>query len=210
MILDISWPLTSGMTGYKNKKTFESTPIKLWDQDHVREAQFTCTTHTGTHVDMPAHFLQDGYTAEQAPLDRLIGTCRVIDMTHVTECISAEDLYQYDIKEGQRILFKTSNSNRSYDQEFDYNFVYVAHTAASYLVEKKVVCVGIDYLGIERNQPGHPTHKTLLDAGIIIIEGLRLHNVLSGTYTLLCLPLLLQGLDGAPARAVLMPYQRVV
>ena len=82
--------------------------------------------------------------------------------------------------------------------------MYIENTGAQYLVEKKVKAVGIDYLGIERNQPGHPTHSELMSNGIVVIEGLRLAHVEPGRYMIVCLPLNVIGLDGAPARAVLL------
>jgi arylformamidase len=125
-------------------------------------------------------------------------------MTHVAECITAQDLEQYAIKKDERILFKTRNSERAATDLFDARFVYVAQDAAHMLATIGIACVGIDYLGIERNQPAHETHTALLLSTIAIIEGLRLKEVVAGNYQLCCLPLNIPGVDGAPARAVLL------
>ena len=82
--------------------------------------------------------------------------------------------------------------------------MYLEASGAAYLAEKKVKAVGIDYLGIEHSQPGHPTHENLLNADIVVIEGLRLHHVQPGSYFFVCLPLNMIGTEAAPARAILM------
>ncbi len=114
---------------------------------------------------------------------------------------------QNDIKEDEIILFRTKNSDLAPTAAFDYEFVYLREDAARYLVNKRVRAVGIDYLGIERNQPAHETHTALLSADIPIIEGLRLAEVAEGHYQLVCLPLAIVGLEASPARAILIVNQ---
>ena len=203
-IIDISWPITPRMTAYKNRQVVLFTPTKFFEIDQVRESLLTLGSHTGTHVDAPAHFMADGSTVDQTPLNSLVGPCRVLDLGSVAEVITVANLEPFDVQSGERLLLKTRNSNRAPDQEFDQNFVYFGAEAAAWLAEKQVLAVGIDYLGIERNQPGHETHLALLRNNIAIIEGLRFAQVTPGAYTLVCLPLLAVGLDGAPARAILM------
>lgn len=203
-IIDISWPVSPRMTAYKNRHVVLVTPTKFFEIDQVRESLLTVGTHTGTHVDAPAHFMADGATVDQAPLNSLVGPCRVLDLGSVAEIITVANLEPFDVQPGERLLLKTKNSNRAIDQDFDQNFVYLGAEAATWLAEKQVLAVGIDYLGIERSQPGHETHLALLRHNIVIIEGLRLAQVAPGAYTLVCLPLLTIGLDGAPARAILM------
>lgn len=203
-IYDISWPLDSRTTGYKNKKVLTIEHRKTFEQDQFRETSIMLDTHGGTHIDAPSHFIQDGNSIEKINLNNLIGPCKVIDLMHIADAIKAEDLQQVDIVAGDRIILKTKNSLLAYDAPFEPNFIYFDHSAACYLADKKIIAVGIDYLGIERNQPAHETHITLMNADIIIIEGLRLAQINPGSYMLYCLPLALQELEGAPARAVLI------
>jgi arylformamidase len=206
MIIDISWPLQEGMTTYKNRDDFGIAHTKTWQEDGYRESRITCGVHAGTHVDAPSHFLESGTNSDELQLHTLMGPCTVLDVTHVNDAISKEDLITLPLS-NSRVLFKTKNSLRSATDTFNDQFIYINESAARYLKEQGVICVGIDYLGIERNQPGHPTHKTLLGAGITVVEGLRLTHVSAGQYTLICLPLALVGLDAAPARAVLVSGQ---
>jgi arylformamidase len=203
-IIDISWPIGGNMTTYKNKKTLNFRPLVTWQEHKARETSYTLTTHTGTHVDAPAHFIEDGSTVESLSLSALCGPALVVDVTHCDDRIALKDILELPLKPGMRVLFKTRNSLKNSDDEFDPLFVYLADDAAYYLAQLPVAAVGIDYLGVERNQPNHETHHTLLSRKIVLIEGLRLAHVEPGVYTLFCLPLLMPGLDGAPARAILI------
>lgn len=202
-IIDISWPITPTMTSYKDNKNISFEHTKLFESNAVRESKLHIGSHTGTHIDAPAHFMQDGQTIEKIPLSASVGPCHVIDLTEVTEYITPDDFDGIDIQQGDIIICKTQNSQLLPTQPFDHHFVYLAQSAADFLVEKKIKAIGIDYLGIERNQPKHETHISLMRNGIVIIEGLRLQHVQPGRYFLWCLPLAVQGLEAAPARAVL-------
>ncbi|HEX2978478.1 MAG TPA: cyclase family protein [Candidatus Babeliales bacterium] len=203
-IIDISWPIAPGMTEYKNRASVHLKKIKNVLDNGAAESEICLHSHTGTHIDAPSHFLSDGKTIENVSLDSLIGTCRVIDLTHVDDAITRQDIEAHIVNAGERILLKTKNSARSISEPFDPSFIYLRADAARFLVDKKIKTIGIDYLGIERNQPKHDTHELLMKADITIIEGLRLQGVSAGNYELYCLPLLIPGIDAAPARAILM------
>jgi arylformamidase len=110
-------------------------------------------------------------------------------------------LEKFDIRSGDFVLLKTRNSDHD---GFDFEFVYLAEDGARYLAERNVAGVGIDALGIERSQPGHPTHKTLFGAGVVIIEGLRLKEVREGSYFMVAAPIKLMETEAAPARVLLL------
>lgn len=204
LLIDISWPLNLGMTHYKDREDLNYVPLKSYDKDAVNETRIEINAHTGTHVDAPWHFSdQVGGRIESVPLTQLIGTCAVFDMTHVVDAITARDLENLPLEENLIVLFKTQNSFKAIDAPFDPHFIYIDASAARVLADYKIKAIGFDYLGIERNQPDHTTHKTLLSAGVAVIEGLRLAHVEPNAYTLLCFPLAVQGIDAAPARALL-------
>ena len=202
-LIDISWPAKNGMTEYKDRNSFLIKEIKDFKNDGVRESVISFHSHTGTHIDAPSHFLDSGTTIETTPLNAIIGNCRVIDFTEVQEKITAAELEKHGLKEGERILLKTRNSLHYPSDPFDLNFIYLSIDAAQLCAQKKIASIGIDYLGIERSHPQHEVHTILLSAGIVIIEGLRLAHIDSGTYQLICLPLLIPGCDAAPVRALL-------
>lgn len=203
-IYDISWPISTAMTAYKDKKVVAFEQLKTFDGDNVRESVITLGSHTGTHVDAPSHFVSDGVTIEKVALATLVGNCKVVDLTAVADRIESAHLEDKNLQSGDIVLFKTKNSALKGDAAFNPKFIYLSASAAQYLVQRKIRTVGIDYLGIERGQPAHETHVQLFEAGITIIEGLRLQEVSAGNYFLCCLPLAIQGLEAAPARAVLI------
>lgn len=203
-VFDVSWPISPATTGYKDKHAVKFAMVRTFEKDNVRDSIVEVSSHTGTHVDAPSHFLKDGKTIDEIHLDRLMGKCKVLSLTLVDEEITPDDLMKYEIEEGDIILLKTNNSAQSPIDKFNYNYVYLGQAGARYLGEKKIKAVGIDYLSIERSHPDHPTHMTLFHHDILIIEGLRLGHIEAGEYFFVCLPLYSIGLEAAPARAILI------
>ncbi len=155
-------------------------------------------------MDAPLHFIRQGIGIDKMPLDTTVGRARVIEIQD-TESIKPEELYQYRIRSGERILFKTRNSLRVWQTDtFIEDFVFISDEAARFLVERSVRVVGVDYLSVGSfKHGGSYVHKTLLGGGVWIIEGLNLSRLKQGKYDLICLPLKLDQGDGAPARAIL-------
>lgn len=203
-IIDISWPISTATTGYKDKNIVNIHDVKHFVADGARETTITLSSHTGTHVDAPSHFLRDGKTIDEIALERLHGHAKVLDLITVSGAITSDHLKVFAIEAGDIILLRTANSLREPTEKFDPHFIYLSAEGAAYLAQRKVRAVGIDYLGIERNQPDHATHTTLMQADVVVIEGLRLGHVQEGVYNFICLPLKMIGTEGAPARAVLM------
>ncbi len=203
-IIDISWPITPDMTTYKNTQEVMVQATHIFERDHIRKSSLIMGTHTGTHIDAPSHVLQQGKTVDQISMHRLIGTAAVLNLTDVEEVITRIDLEQFVLPKGIIILLKTHNSYVPETGPFKHKFTYVDADAAAYCVEQEVRALGIDYLGLERNQPQHPAHTILAKHSIPVIEGLRLAHVDEGFYFCICLPLALIGLDAAPARAILI------
>ncbi|WP_273849997.1 cyclase family protein [Guptibacillus spartinae] len=196
---DVSAPIFNGMAVYKNKE--EKQPeINTTTNGHVTESRLSLDVHTGTHVDAPLHMMNDGATFESINQEDLVGQAKVIDVTNVKGAISDKDIEAEDIQEGDFILFKSQNS---FEEEFNFDFVFVGEDAARYLAERNIRGVGVDGLGIERSQPEHPTHRSLFEKDVIIMEGLRLKDVAAGEYFMVAAPLKLQGTDASPARVLL-------
>ena len=198
--LDVSVPIYSGMVHFPNNPSIEIDTITHVERgDICTLSALTMGSHTGTHIDAPIHFLPGGTGTEEVPLENLIGPARVIEIKD-PDAVKAEELRLHNLGVRERLLFKTSNSQRCWKtSEFVPDFVSIAEDAASYLASLNTLAVGIDYLSA-----GSPeTHRTLLSAGIAIVEGLNLAGISQGRYELLCLPLKILGGDGAPARALL-------
>lgn len=196
---DVTGTIYEGMAVYKNKPEKQPKFTHVTN-GYVTETQLELGVHTGTHIDAPRHMVIDGDTFETIPLEDLVGQSKLFDLTDVEDGISKADLEKFEIEKGDFVLLKTKNS---FEEEFNFDFIYLAKDGAEYLAELGVRGVGIDTLGIERSQEGHPTHKTLFANKVIIIEGLRLKEVEQGEYFMVAAPLKIEGTDGSPARVLL-------
>lgn len=173
--------------------------------DAVNDSTLVCGVHTGTHVDAPLHFLADGADVTHLSLDVLIGPAIVAALPAV-EAITAHDLEALDLPvDTQRLLLRTRNSEgwQRGDRIFRTNFVALTTDAAHWIVARGIRLIGVDYLSVQRFRDNPQTHIALLEAEIVIVEGLNLAQIEPGNYELICLPLKLAGAEGSPARAVL-------
>lgn len=202
-IYDISMPIAYDMPVYKGKP--EKRPIITNEANfttgNVYESRIEMNLHTGTHLDSPLHMVPEGSTIDTLDLSRVITKCKVISLTNAKEKITKDDLITQDIQKDDFILLKTQNS---YMDILEGDFIYLDNSGAEYLSLLKVKGIGIDSLGIERNQPGHETHKLLMEAGIVILEGLRLGHIEDGEYNLFAAPIYVLGTEAAPVRAILI------
>jgi arylformamidase len=179
---------------------------KIEEGSNANVSKIAMSVHSGTHVDAPYHFLREGNSVERMPLRTLTGRAYVLDLPEVDQ-ITADIIEHSDLPpRTRRLLFKTRNSNywARQEQEFQEDFVGICEDAAEYLVKRGVKLVGVDYLSVAPFHNSRPTHEILLKAGVVVVEGLDLSAVSQGRYTLYCLPLKLEGSDGAPARAILV------
>lgn len=208
MIYDISLPIRSGGLVYPGNPEIQITPqqaISAGAGANVSRIDFG--SHTGTHVDAPKHFFDDGAGVDTLSLDLLMGPARLLAFGEAVSCVGMAELEPHELDGVTRLLLRTRNSAwlASGSTEFHPDYTYLTGDGAEYLVALGVQLVGIDYLSVEQFHSGHHrAHRTLLERGVIIVEGLLLADVPAGDYELCCLPLRLEGLDGAPARAVLV------
>ena len=207
-IFDISLTLSPALPVWPGDAPFELEQVESIDDGaDANVSRLSTSVHLGTHVDAPHHFLNDGRTIENLPLDVLTGPCYVTQLPDGIEAITAEALEGMSLpSKSVRILFGTSNSRlwARGETEFREDFVAISEDGAKWLVERGVQLVGVDYLSVAPYTDSVPTHKILLQAGVVAVEGLDLSAVPRGFYELYCLPLKLQGSDGAPARAILI------
>jgi arylformamidase len=203
-LIDVSVPLDAQLPTYPHNTPFSLEPIKrIARGDSSNVSTLHMSAHTGTHVDAPRHFFDQGAGTESLALELLLGRARVIEIDSRAG-IAAEDLAPLDLSDDIRVLIKTHNSRLWGSPEFHQDYVGVTESGAKYLVEHGIKLVGVDYLSVEKfHNPGAPAHHVLLGAGTIVIEGLNLHDVEPGVYEMFCLPLRVVGSDGAPARVVL-------
>lgn len=209
-VMDISVSLQKGMPIWPESHGFRLVrTMSIADGDDANVSLLTCDVHAGTHVDAPYYFLEDGATVEQISLDALIGKAYVVSLDHVA-AISAGDLDNLALPAGaKRLLLHTRNSQlwTQPGNDFHKSFVALDPDAAQWIVNRGIQLIGIDYLSIQSYGVGPEVHQILLEAGVVILEGLDLRGVEAGEYELICLPLKIAVAEGAPARVVLRQTQ---
>ncbi|MGD0918916.1 MAG: cyclase family protein [Thermodesulfobacteriota bacterium] len=176
----------------------------------IELSKLVMTPHAGTHIDAPSHFIPNGRSIDEYPVQEFILPAHVVNIAD-QEVIRPSELENVSIKRGDAILFKTDNSmsGRCKSGVPSDNYVYLSLEAADFCIKKKVGLAGFDYIRPER--PGEsievaPIHSKLLGNNILILEGINLGEVPPGRYTLFCLPLKIKGGEASPVRAILKPY----
>ena len=205
-IYDISVLLGEESIDYPGDTPFSRELIKTIKDSGICDlSKLIMSAHSGTHIDTPAHFFSDAGTLDSYSVQDFILPAQVVNIED-KQAIQSSELKNLDIEPGDALLFKTDNSvtGRCKNGIFSENFVYLSPEAAEFCVEKKVKLIGIDYITIEKySDKAVPTHRKILGNGILILEGLNLHEVPPGSYTLMCLPLRIKGGEASPVRAVL-------
>jgi arylformamidase len=165
------------------------------------------SSHCGSHIDVARHFDDHGVSVDHLPLALLMGTALVADLRGIVK-IDAKVLSRLPLTGVERLLLRTDNS-RLWEQEGFYeSYAYLTKDGAECLLQTKVRLLGIDYLSIERFDGDGEVHRLLLGSGAVILEGLNLEGIEAGKYELICLPLKIEGGDGAPVRAILLDHRK--
>lgn len=205
---DVSYPITETMVGWLGQPRVALERLSsIAEGQNANVSALRLSLHTGTHMDAPLHFLEDGPDITAAPYSVMFGPVRVAQIAG--RAVDREGVLAYEARSaplegGERIFFRTTNSERSWlDAPFDETYVAVAPEAAAYLAAKKLATVGVDYLSVAPFTNTTDTHRLLLGAGVWIIEGLDLRAVAEGHYEMVALPLKIAGGDASPVRVLL-------
>ncbi len=200
-IIDISMELNERTVVWKEDLPPQLEPVARIPDAPVNFTWLNFGSHAGTHVDAPYYLFSDKWTSDQIPLERLIGRCQVLDLTHIDDMIDVKHFERCSITQA-KVLLKTQNS---YDPMEEYNPHHVAMTpaAAHYLIGQGVTTIGYDYQSFERDG-ANEIHRILLEKSITVIDNLRLKQAEAKEYQLVCLPIKVTGIDAAPVRAILI------
>ena len=203
-LYDATLAIHEKMAVFPGDPPFKKEPVfQIQTGDDFNLTRITMGTHLGTHVDPPAHFIENGATVDQLSLETLVGPGVVADLRGCSQ-IDRRALEKASIADYKRVLMKTDNGPLLLESSFHKDYVQLTEDGARYLVERKVCLVGIDYLSIELHEnPGSPVHHLLLEAGVLVAEGVHLLEIPPGEYEIFCLPLKIKSADGAPARILL-------
>lgn len=207
--IDVSAIITDGMVHWPGDIEVQVNKLETIgaDGNEANVTALSMSVHVGTHMDAPLHFIENGDDISKIPLDALTGKAKVFSISN-PDCITYQDIKELPMEAGDKILFRTRNSETDWERKpFMTDYVYLEQDAAEYLAEKSIMTVGIDYLSVGGGETGSEVHRILLGQPVYIIEGLKLRNIADGEYEMICLPLNIKGSDGAPARVLLRPWQ---
>jgi arylformamidase len=207
-IIDITLPFDESIPVWPGSEgPLLRNAMSISEGDPANVTLLCCDVHTGTHIDVPRHFMKSGKTNEDFPLGTFIGPAYLAHLPAL-DIITASNLENTHIPlDATRLLIRTDNSARLKSSTFDYAYTYLACDAAKWIAARGFKLLGFDYLSIEQYGAAPLAHLALLQADVVILEGIDLYNIDHGWYELICLPLRLVGREGAPARAVLRPHR---
>jgi arylformamidase len=202
-IHDVTLPIVPGLPSFPGDPPAAVETLQRAGESPYGLARLTLTTHSGTHVDAPLHFVAGGTSVDALPLEILMGKTRVVEIQS-RERVERGELEALDLRDDLRVLLKTRMSGQLLRAGYQEDHVYLTGDAALYLAQAGLKLVGFDYLSLDRfGDTSYPAHHALLGAGVVVVEGLDLSEVDAGEYDMACLPLRVGGGDGAPARVVL-------
>ena len=200
---DISLKLAGDTVRWVTAPPFELEERRRMSKgDPNNSSALNMSVHSGTHIDAPFHFVAEGLTIDELPLDRFIGPALVFEVD-AERYITEEHVESIKLDGATRVLFQTRNSELLHQREYEPDFAAFSVEAAQSLVEQGVELVGLDYLSIAHADEQVPVHRAFLEHGVVLLEGIDLSHVAPGRYELMCLPIPIGDSDGAPCRAVL-------
>lgn len=203
--IDVSIPISSDLPVWPGDPAPQVTWLsQIISGEGINLSKIEMSLHSGTHIDAPSHFIEGGQSIDEIPLDLLIGEVQVIKVPTELNIIKDSFLNTLNYEIPEIIFFKTNNSFMHYlhEKRFIKDFVGIDRSGAKWLVDHKVKVVGIDYLSVAPYWDAAETHRILLEANVIIVEGLDLSRIQEGSYRFICLPINIKGREAAPVRVV--------
>ncbi len=208
--VDLSHPICDGQLSYPKDPPLRVKPFRTIASGGCNVTQIEMGTHEGTHLDAPFHFLDDGATLDQIPLERFFGPACLVDLAPGGElppkaAITPEVLQPHAsvFAPGARVLYRTGWDRRFGAPEFFTECPSLTRDAARWIADRRIALLGMD-VPTPSKIAGHEVHRILLGKGveIVIVEGLARLELLPARFTFIGFPLNFAGRDGSPIRAV--------
>ena len=213
-IVDLSFPIHEGMTTFPVHwhPVVEITQLGRFGIEGRESRKLVLGTHTGTHIDAPRHFIADGATIDQLPLDIFVGPAMLVDFSHaqpLQEMQVVDFERQLGDRSPERVVLRFDWSDHWGGPRYYAEQPYISDEAARWLVARGIRLLAMDTPQADSPKNGRgsqrdsPVHKILLGAGVIKLEYLNnLRQVIAREFELIALPLNIRGGDGAPARCI--------
>lgn len=207
-VIDLTHVISPGMPVYPGTEPPLFTSACTLEEHGFREMALRLYTHTGTHLDSPAHLFPGGLTVDLFPIGHFTGKGIVVDCSHLAggQVINLEQLlpYREELSQMDFVLFYTGWSHKWGHVGYYKDFPVLTEKAVQFLLEFRIKGVGIDAISVDSVDASMlPIHKMLLSQNIIIVENLKnLEHLLNRKFIFSCFPLKIEGADGSPVRAV--------
>lgn len=203
--IDITLPMEEGRAPWPGDTPFTRRVTReIGKGSNANVSTIECSSHFGTHLDAPYHFIPSGKKVDELDLNLLIGPCQVVEVPAKGFHVDLEALKKLVMPGVKRLLIKTTNSQIIKYKDFHKDYVGLSAEAGEWLLEQGVRLIGIDYFSIGAYGDTKDVHTVFLGRNdTVALEGIDLSNVKPGIYYLICLPMKIAGADGAPVRAVL-------
>ena len=195
-VFDITTELTGAPVPSDEPETRLTRLLSIADGDRCNLTKLEMSLHSGTHLEAPFHYLNNGLTLSEMNLSSFLGDCTVVACNGLANDLTGADIEKLVRPGTKKVLFKTLGGCR------------LSRSAAFALIQAGVQLVGIDSPSIAPDDDEETVHRELMMAGVALLEGLTMRHVQSGRYTLVALPLRIDGVEAAPCRAVLLKNDR--
>ncbi|MBM7644569.1 arylformamidase [Scopulibacillus daqui] len=204
--IDISQPLNNDIATWPHDTPFTyETAFTKEQTGSVNIGKITMSLHTGTHIDAPFHFDNEGRKVIDLDINIYTGPARIIDASQF-ESIGAKELANYDLDGASRLLVRTAPSN---PYVFPNKITYLREDIGPFLKDKGIQLIGVDVPSVDPlDSKDMAAHISLFNHRVHILENIVLDHVKPGDYELIALPLPLAEADGSPVRAVIKPLQK--
>lgn len=206
-IIDLTHYITEDMPVYPGTDTPKLQPANTYEKDGFKETLMVMYTHTGTHMDPPAHIYEGKTTLDEFPIDQFVGQGLVIDCSHLKEGerIQLEHINKELAEKADFLLFHTGWDKYWGTDKYFGNYPYVGEEVVDYIIQENIKGVGLDTIGIDPISDENLTiHKKIFkNSEMVIIENLmNLGRLGTGLFTFIALPLKHIDADGSPIRAI--------
>ncbi len=181
-------------------------PVCTMEEMGFREKKWTMYSHTGTHMDAPAHMLAEGKTLDQLPIESFMGRGFVLDVRECAETeipLSRVQSVENLLPDIDFLLIQTGWEAYWGKDEYFQDFPALSEEAAEYLMRFELKGIGVDAISIDlMESKTFPIHGILMKSGLVILENLKNLSLLEGVFEFQALPLNVEDADGSPVRAI--------
>ena len=195
--------ITNDLPTYPGDPVVDISPKVQFKDSGYNVLSVCMGTHSGTHIDVPRHLLENGLTVDSLALDRFFGRALFAEiLKNENEKITLDEIRKLDIEKEDMLIIRTGWEKNKYKKNYFTGFPYFSADCADYLISKKIKAIGVDIPAVDGPGQNGAFHKKMMNAKIIIIEALiNLDKVAGKRMYFSAFPINIKDADGCPVRA---------